>query len=267
MQPFPGIAGATPLAQPPLSPPEEFELEGATVKERAQEKTIYLRADHPLTPETPAETANYEAATRNGEVMDNAGFLALVTEADAPGGAKQCFERPAGAPCFGGGKGQGVDVLEGTPDLSHVLLTSFKTARGLYEWGGEPKLQLVSVLPDGSLPSGAVQFAGSHNVRNALSEDGSLVYWALSTGSELHLFARNTVTHKTVQVDEVAAGAAGTGTPDATFQAASADGSRVFFTDTQRLTPDSHAVSSPACASPTCTSSKSAPAPHSLAAR
>jgi hypothetical protein len=239
VQPFPGIAGASPLAQPPLSPPEEFELEGKIVKERAQEKTIYLRDNQPLTPETPSEQANYDAAKHNGEIMHNAGYLALVTEADAPGGAKQCVERPAGTPCFGGGRNQGVDVVSGTPDLGHVLLNSEKAAPGLYEWGGEPRLQLVDVLPGGEPAGGTVQFAGLHNVRNAVSENGSLVFWEQSTGSETHLFVRNTVTHQTTQVDEVATGAAGTGTPAATFQAASGDGSRVFFTDTQRLTKDS----------------------------
>jgi DNA-binding beta-propeller fold protein YncE len=239
VQPFPGIAGATALAQPPLSPPEEFELEGKTVKERTQEKTIYLRADQQLTPETPSERANYEAAKHNGEIMHNAGFLALVTEADAPGGAKQCVERPVGTPCFGGGRGHGVDVVSGTPDLSHVLLVSEKAAPGLYEWGGEPRLQLVSVMPGGEPAEGTVQFAGLHNVRNAVSENGSLVFWAESTGTETHLYVRNTVSHQTTQVDEVAPGASGTGTGAATFQAASTDGSRVFFTDTQRLTKDS----------------------------
>jgi hypothetical protein len=241
VQPFPGIAGATALAQPPLSPPEEFELEGTKVKERAQEKTIYLREDQPLTPETPAETANYAAAKSNGEAMQNAGFLPLVSEADAPGGAKKCVERPAGTPCFGGGKGEGVEVISGTPDLGHVLITSHKAAPGLYEWGGEPRLQLISVLPGGAPAGSSVQFAGQHNVRNAVSEDGSIVFWAENLGSELHLYARDTVTRQTVQVDEKAADASGTGTPVATFQTASTDGSRVFFTDTQRLTKDSQA--------------------------
>ncbi len=241
VQPFPGIAGATALAQPPLSPPEEFEVEGKLVKERSQEKTIYLRDDRPLTPDTPAETSIYQAAEHNGEVMGNAGFLALVTEADAPGGAQHCYERPEGTPCFGGGRGHGVDVVSGTPDLSHVLLVAEKAAPGLYEWGGEPRLQLVSVLPGGEPAPGTVQFAGLHDVRNAVSEDGSLVFWAESTGSATHLYVRNTTTHETTAVDEVATGASGTGTASATFQTASTDGSRVFFTDTQRLTPDSKA--------------------------
>jgi DNA-binding beta-propeller fold protein YncE len=239
VQPFPGIAGATALAQPPLSPPEEFEVGGTKVKERAQEKTVYLRDNQPLTPESPSEQANYAAAKSNGEVMHNAGFLALVTEADAPGGAQHCFERPAGTPCFGGGKGQGVEVISATPDLGHVVITSEKAAPGLYEWGGEPRLQLVSVLPGGEPASGTVQLGGQHDVRNAISEDGSIVFWAENTGSELHLYARNTVTHQTIQVDEAAPGASGAGTAGATFQTASTDGSKVFFTDTQRLTGDS----------------------------
>jgi hypothetical protein len=95
------------------------------------------------------------------------------------------------------------------------------------------------VLPDGETAGGELQFAGLHNVRNAVSENGALVFWAQSTGSETHLYVRNTVTHQTTQVDEVTAGAAGSGTPAPTFQTASTDGARVFFTDTQRLTKDS----------------------------
>ncbi len=240
--PFPGAHAATPLAQPPLSPPEEYELEGKKVTEAKQEKTAYLRADKPLAPQGGAEAADYEKAEHNGEKMHNAGYLPLVTEATVPGGPKACFEAPS-APCFGGGRFEGVEAITGTPDMTHVLLESYKAAPGLYMWGGEPLLQQVSVLPNGSPAPTAPnfpRFGQGHDVRNAISEDGSLVYWEEPL-EEVHLYVRNTVTHKTMQVDEVAPGASGGTKAAATFQAASADGSRVFFSDTQRLTPDSHA--------------------------
>ena len=62
--------------------------------------------------------------------------------------------------------------------------------------------------------------------------------------TDQHLYVRDTVTEETLQLDLPQPGAEreGPDTPaDATFDTASVDGSRVFFTDTQRLTPDSRA--------------------------
>ena len=58
--------------------------------------------------------------------------------------------------------------------------------------------------------------------------------------SESHLYARDTETGETLQLDSVVSGA-GEGAPDAVFQTASANGQRVFFTDSQRLTAQSKA--------------------------
>ena len=62
----------------------------------------------------------------------------------------------------------------------------------------------------------------------------------------MHLYMRDTAQGKTVQLDLpepecLKKGECGTGTPVPAFQAASDDGSRVFFTDTQALTKDAGA--------------------------
>jgi len=255
VEPFPGAHAATSLAQPPLTPPEKFKLEGNEVEERKQEKTIYLRADKPIEPET-SEAASYTTAEENGKTMSNAGFLALVTEADMPGGltaTKKCFEA-ATAPCFGGGSFEGIDAIEGTPDLSHVVFESHRASPGLYMWEDNPPpntphIQEVSVLPNGepapASPKVIPRLGQGHDDRNAISEDGSLVYWEEPESEGDHLYLRDTVKDSTVQVDEVAPGASGSGTAAAIFQTASTDGKKVFFTDTQQLTPNSHAETVP----------------------
>ena len=159
LEPYPGGPSSGSLAEPPLSPPLEFELEGNTVREREQEKTIYERDDAPIEPQASdtAERQIYEDAQRNGSVQSErglpgvAGYLALVSEANALGvlGGSNA----GGAP-FGGGEAAGVEVLDASEDLSHVVLKSYKADPGLYEWGPTQKLQLVSELPEGAPTQG-----------------------------------------------------------------------------------------------------------------
>jgi len=128
-----------------------------------------------------------------------------------------------------------------TPDLSHILLTSDVAltstpivGAGVYEWSGN-KLQLVSVLPE----NGGAAVGGRYNVRgeHGISVDGSRVVWSELLG---HLYTRDTVREETVRLDSVQGGT-GVGEVGAAFQFASTDGSKVFFTDAQRLTADSGA--------------------------
>jgi len=223
--------GTTPgtLALPPLSPP--------LTPGEVQEKTIYLRDNVPVAPEA-SEASSYEQAKHNGELMQpaNAGFLALVTRANAPGGA-----------VFGGEAKKGLEFYGATPDLSHVVFATTKEASGLYEWGaGETLLQPVSVLPHESqvLSSALATLGGSggRNVRHAISNDGSRVFWEQSIKSRHHLYVRDTQTHETLAIDVPQPGASGAGPEEPVFQTASASGNRVFFTDEQRLTPDAGAV-------------------------
>jgi hypothetical protein len=144
-----------------------------------------------------------------------------------------------------------VEPVTATPDLSHVVLhTSFvqllagaggsEETSGTYEWS-EGKLQLVTILPDGK-PAAKGGRAGyqAQILRHAISNDGSRVVFEAEDASGRHLYSRDTVTHETVQVDAVQPGASG-GYRTPEFQLASADGSKVFFLDSARLTADSTA--------------------------
>jgi WD40-like Beta Propeller Repeat len=252
VQPFP--FAQTPMAEPPLSPP-------ATEAERGkQEKTMYLRANPPISPGS-AEQAIYAEAQREGEafaqehaVASAPGYLPLVTMANVaehvkyggtPGANTKLIEHP-------------LEFLEATPDLSHVVLRSYQplapqppSAPGLYEWAGG-KLSLVSVLPNGkAAPNGAehseLGFGFSNqsaNRRHAVSTDGSRIIWTQEERNQTSLYMRDTQSHQTVQLDKPAVAL-----PEerhlARFQIASADGSRVFFTDQTPLTPNSSASSLP----------------------
>jgi WD40-like Beta Propeller Repeat len=160
----------------------------------------------------------------------------------------------------------GVALTSGTTDLAHVVLES-KTAltpgfaggrnSSVYEWSAGA-LQLLSQVPPGagnrcggSGPA-CVPAAEAHlvsalgyrgvQVRNAISADGSRAVFATESenGGEVQLWLRDRVRGETVQLDAPAPGALG-GSGAALFQTASADGSRIFFTDDSRLTADSTA--------------------------
>jgi hypothetical protein len=159
--------------------------------------------------------------------------------ADVPEGTK-----------FGGAK----SFVGATPDLAHVILsarvplTSTPTeGEELYEWSaGRPtseRLQLVSLLPtnkpaEENPAKGNVHLGFENTVaRHAVSEEGSRVMWS----NEAHLYLRDLARAKTTQLDVpdaqcLSTGECGGGQEDAKFQLASADGSRVLFTDTQQLT-------------------------------
>jgi DNA-binding beta-propeller fold protein YncE len=241
-----------PFANPVLSPPLTGETEGE------QENTIYLRDNAPrglVSPEA-SEAENYEKAHRNGEARENPGFLALVTKFNDPCTAVLCphpateaeFGRrllPEGTASNGGVRPSGA-----TADLSHVVFRSETGRPGLFEWTGneaeEHTIQPVSVLPGATavMPTPQAGLGGSAgekqatvDVRHAISEDGTLVYWTrFSEG--VHLYVRDTQLKETLQLST---GESGGVVAHAVFQTASKDGSKAFFTDSQRLTPDSGA--------------------------
>jgi WD40-like Beta Propeller Repeat len=136
----------------------------------------------------------------------------------------------------------GPTFLGATSDASHAVIessaaltpTSTGGVDSLYEWSGG-RLALVSELPDGKIAGGAQLGSLDRNVRHAISDDGSRVFWSEQGG---HLYVRDTVKKETVQLDTVQGGS-GEGPEAPVFQVASSDGSNVFFTDTQRLTKDS----------------------------
>ncbi len=189
-----------PLEQPPLSPD-------------ATEKTMYRR--------------------------DNATgvYQALVTQTSDTANTK-----------FGGK----LEFRGATPDLGHVVFGSevpllTGAGAGLYEWASGAPLEPASVLPGGGSTPASEPFLGDLNrdVRNAISKDGSRVFWTNGDGDEGPLYLRDTVTNETIQINaaqgraEPSAEEREEGLDEVHFQMASADGSKVLFTDSWPLTEDS----------------------------
>jgi hypothetical protein len=162
-------------------------------------------------------------------------YLPLVTEANTAPGTK-----------FGGG----VTFVSATPDLSHVVLasrvalTGAGSAPGLYEWFAG-QLQLASVLPDGRPAKGLVELGYNHTAAGGISNHGARLVWTVveeeSEAKLGHLYLRDVTKGETAQIDAAQGVAEPKGAGTARFQSASSDGSRIFFTDKQRLTADSTA--------------------------
>jgi hypothetical protein len=202
-----------PVSAQPLSP-------------QATEQTIYLR--HNLTCEA-APTSCYQPLIN--PVDDTAGTQF--------GGTKEAFK---GA----------------TPDLSHVILgsgvplTASYSEGGLYEWSAG-ELALISILPKKEPAKGKLSLGGGaldEMHATAISEDGSRVVFRTGEAGPGHLYMRDTETDETLQIDEPNSDAP-TPTlesiPD--FMTANADGSKVFFTDVQKLTDKSTAPEEPPASS------------------
>jgi hypothetical protein len=197
-------------------------------------------------------------------------YRPLVTGCPPPGhacsaGVEEVADVPAGT-VFGGVneevpggpqpqvRGE-ANLVGATGSLSDVVLSS-KVAltpppkqgetglEELYEWSkAKPPaaaLQLVSIRPDGTLAPGSAQLGyGNVFATGAVSGDGSRVIWSEAEG-EKHLYVRDISREKTFQVDVPEAGCVaalkcGEGAAAPVFQFATADGSRLFFTDSQRL--------------------------------
>jgi hypothetical protein len=131
--------------------------------------------------------------------------------------------------------------------LTHVALKSRlplapgAEAQALYLWAGG-FIQPVSELPagEGGIVTGVLG-SGSISVRDAISDAGSRVFWGRRLeGQEKtsSLYLRDTHTGESVRLDVVQPGASGDGDSNPVFQAATPDGSAVFFTDPRELTDD-----------------------------
>jgi DNA-binding beta-propeller fold protein YncE len=143
--------------------------------------------------------------------------------------------------------GAKLQFLSATPDARHTVLKSdvaltpeATEAEGLYETEPGGSLRLISVLPELEAGTAAEAKLGqrgaqSGNMRHAISNDASRIVWS---GEESKLYLRYMNAGKTIRVDK-SQGVEEPAEPAADFQTASADGSKVFFTDPQKLTPDS----------------------------
>jgi DNA-binding beta-propeller fold protein YncE len=189
-----------PLENPPLAP-------------GAREKTIYRRSN------------------------ENGQFEPLVTAGNDVTGTP-----------FGGK----LEFQGATADVEHVVFTSEvplvagALGRGLYEWEAGVPLKLLSVLPGGEHTPATEPDLGYNgfDVRGAISQGGSRFFWTNEIGLG-PLYMRNTAKEETVQIN-AAQGVREAGEEERAdaldevhFQAASSDGSRVFFTDTWPLTGES----------------------------
>ncbi len=250
VEPFDANRFAAPPLTPPLTQREEDE---------GQETTLYLRADSPIAPE-PAGQTIYEAAQANGRLLSQPGYVALVSDLNAPG--VELDSAPYA---------RTLQFEGATPDLTHVVLASSvalgepeagSRQRRIYEWSAG-SLQNVSVLPEGEdaegeAPNGeapqvkglepglglGVTGSASSNVRHAISNDGSRVFWSATAEnfSGKRLYMRDTQAGQTTRIDvPTAPGFVASGESAPRFQTASADGGEVFFTDTQELVPGSEA--------------------------
>ncbi len=169
-------------------------------------------------------------------------YQALVNEQDIVQGA------PLGE-IFG--EHQKFNFEGASPDLKHILFGSEQplTAtepgvesaaipgfRNIYEWNGESgqegTVDLVSRLPHGELPDARPSLAGNEEDfvgRDVMSTDGSRVAWTGGlNGSNLY------VTDMEKREALLVARQGLEGKPQ--FQAMSADGTRIFFTDAEALT-------------------------------
>jgi hypothetical protein len=231
------------------------------ISPEASEQTSYLRANFPVS--DPADLCS--EACFHPFVTGAEGF------ADVPAGVH--FSTAGKCPPTGSKAECGPVFRGATSDLAHAVLKSglaltatalpAKSGFGLYEWSGmEPaaeRLRLVSVLPDGEPAVSPVLggeggiYGGEEETRgSAISADGSRVFFHDEGGNvPSHLYLRYNATRPqsaldgsgkcveaamacTVQLDAVQGGS-GSGDVKAAFQAASGDGSVVYFSDEQRL--------------------------------
>jgi hypothetical protein len=145
-----------------------------------------------------------------------------------------------------------VAVSVATPDLSRVALTSLvpllpdAEPLALYEWSAAGRgIEPVSVLPasEGGTVIEAQPGSGLGSVRNAISADGSRIFWSPPRSLDFEaaspaLYLRDTATDRTARLDLPEPGVTGAGAAQPAFQGASSDGSVVYFTDSQALTTD-----------------------------
>ncbi|HTZ63360.1 MAG TPA: hypothetical protein VMB51_04595 [Solirubrobacteraceae bacterium] len=221
VQPFGGFGNR--YAEPPL-------VAGA----QSEERGIYLRND--------SDPGCLQASLAGC-------FQALLDSADVSSGAQ-----------FGGE----VEVLGASPDLQHVVFSSGvalsstpPSASGLYEYNagesGAGALQLISILPGNSVaaeepePQLGDLDPGVSSARDAVSDDGSRVFWSAQiegrSATVTRLFMRDTTQQETIQINAAQGLREPSGEEaekeEVHFRSASADGSRVFFTDNFPLTTSS----------------------------
>jgi hypothetical protein len=159
----------------------------------------------------------------------------------------------------------GPRFLGASPDLGHVVLLSAAPLtpgagrEELYEWSGGA-LSEVSLLPrneageelparEGQARFGAGLLSGGETVgavKHAISADGRRVFWeaAAAPGATPTLYVRDSERHETLELDTAEAACVEEARCEdggGRFQVASADGTRVLFSDSHRLSKGGNA--------------------------
>ena len=138
-------------------------------------------------------------------------------------------------------------------DLSHVIFAETSPlaagarygVKNLYEWD-EGALRLVSVLPDGTAVPGSLAAAARTAGYRSFGYEGVGVEGVVSSDGSHVLFTYGGALYdridgqRTVQIDEQQGGSGPGG--GGSFEAATADGSKVFFLDEGKLTAGSTAA-------------------------
>lgn len=183
---------------------------------------------------TDTERTIYTRETEGCAAPPSTCYVPLVSAGNVSPGTK-----------FGGQEGtkKGIHFLNATPDLSHVVFNSEAklnaeparlTGGNLYEWSAG-QLRMVSLLPKVGLgpaePAPTPRLGTEFLSRHAISDNGSRVVFS----SEHRLYVRNMAEEVTTELDVTETGEPA---PEAaaTFQTASTDGTKIFFTDTAKLT-------------------------------
>jgi hypothetical protein len=251
-----------------LQPQGRFE---PSTSPQATEQTPYLRTNF-----SPADPTSFCGQSCYRPLLTGAEGFADVSPGTRFSTEGKCSEIEAVS------KGElfcGPQFVGGSPDFGHLVVQSrvaltptplSKGGYGLYEWSKDAapaeSLRLISVLPDGQ-PAVAPKLGAGATERmpetrsGTVSSDGSRVLWLVKSGVGIqdHFYLRYNATQEqsqvsggqcteaakacTLQLDTVQGGS-GTGEAVARLQFASPDGSVVFFTDRQRLTPNSGASES-----------------------
>jgi hypothetical protein len=196
----------------------------ASLSAEASEQTAYLRSYY-LNNDVnePCTSSCYRPLVTGAPGHEN---VPSGTVFGVSGGGRPCPPEFLCGPVFVGG----------TPDLSHVVLISEVPLTeapgdkgGLYEWA-----------------AGRLTFIGTPFARNslhAISADGSRVVFDGVSEGHSGLLMRDVASEETVQLDAAEPECKGKcASGGGLFAFASSDGSRVFFTDTRRLTKDAGAA-------------------------
>jgi hypothetical protein len=139
----------------------------------------------------------------------------------------------------------GPEFVGSSEDLHHVVLqaraalSSGAGANGLYEWNQGP-LSQVNVLPGGEAApkGGGLGLEEGNSVRGAIAREGTRIAWEIG-GEPSSLYLRDMESAKTAQLDGAGCGPCESG--GGKFQVANGEGTKVYFTDEEKLSEDSGA--------------------------